>query len=221
MSLSWGEKAEIKEDILEQMATDRADIKQQARVNREKEVEIDSKAKVVNANLDAREAVFAVEKDTHEKKKAIIASTDEAEKALEAAQLKVSRVEDDLTHSRKMADLEIREQELIARENVIGQRLEEKNMAHEAAVDLAKVQAQMEAGANTIILKGELETHKAASVAKDEIIKHKDATIELLTETLKVTMGKLTQVDLKGVTIHVEAAKPQGKDGGKQEQKQN
>jgi hypothetical protein len=222
MALTWGQKAEIKEDILLEMAADRAYVKAQARVNKEREVEIDSKAKVINANLDAREAVFNVEKDTYQQTKDIAHSTEAAEKQLEAAQEKVSRVQEDLAHSHRMADLDIREQELVARENAVTNRLNEKDLSHAATVELVRMEERTAASSDNLRLQDEVATHKAASTAKDEIIKHKDATIDLLTETLKVTMGKLTQVDLKGVTIHVEAAKPAGKDNsGKQEQKQN
>jgi hypothetical protein len=45
---------------------------------------------------------------------------------------------------------------------------------------------------------------EARADAKDTIIASKDEEIVRLDQLLKVTMGKLTQIDVKGLTIHVE-----------------
>jgi hypothetical protein len=45
---------------------------------------------------------------------------------------------------------------------------------------------------------------EARADAKDTIIASKDEEITRLDQLLKVTMGKLTQIDVKGLTIHVE-----------------
>lgn len=209
MALSWGQKAEIKEEILEDLAQDRASVKAQKRINAEQAIEIDSRVKVVNANLDARESVFATEKNTHEKVKAITASVDEAQKVLEAKKLEVTN-----------AQLEIDKADIAHREAVVDKLLSEKDRAHIAHTEVVRMEERTTAASNGLALANRVAIAEAVASSKDTIIESQKGEIARLDELLKVTMGKLTQVDLKGITIHVEAAKAADKDS-QPEQKQN
>lgn len=211
MSLSWGERGKIKEDLLAEMDSERGQILTDRRTNREANADFDSRTKIANAELDTRIAVFEAKQSAADELKTIENSNKAAEDLLAEKKREIANV-----------GVENDKQDIMRREAELEKRLEEKDMAHEAAIGVVRAEAQAAGIANNNELTRQVARAEAVASAKDQIIESQKAEIARLDELLKVTMGKLTQVDLKGVTIHVEAAKPAGKDGGnsgKQEQK--
>ncbi len=68
--------------------------------------------------------------------------------------------------------------------------------------ELAKQSTKFTNESNAMLV--ELTQAKAEAKAKDIVIAAKETEIARLDELLKVTMSKLTQIDVKGLTIHVE-----------------
>lgn len=210
MGMSWGEKAEIKEELREELATERATVKATARELAEREAAYDSKWKVKEAQQATREAVFEAQKEALRQTTAIENSTKAAEDSLAAKSREVDNMQ-----------VSIDKEDITRRESELQKRLDEKDLTNEANLTVIRAEERAAGVKMNSELSQQLARAEANSLSKDSIIAHQKETIELLNETLKVTMGKLTQVDLKGITIHVEAAKPAVKPDGKQEQKTN
>lgn len=210
MAISWGARKEIEEEVKEQLAGDRAEVKKGKRLNQEREDELDYREK----RYEARKAV---DQEIFDNSKSIVAK-----------QVELERVKVDLDNQKAQAAFELEKADFeITKRNLANEQLNLKKTVDQAKSDYeaqAKVQV-MEATVdlnNTINnLRGDVAGFEAKLDAKDAIIASKDAEISRLDELLKVTMGKLTQIDIKGLNIHVEAAqpgkgnRPEGKPEGK------
>lgn len=206
--MSWGEKAEIKEELLEEFAEQRATNLANARRNSEDAAGFDSRKKIYDADLATRTTVF-------ETKQSVAAE-------IESIKDSTKSYDDTLTEKKRQvaeAQLAIDKADVEYRESQMDKLLSEKDRACKAQIEVAVINADIQSASKNLILQGQVQVAEANATAKDAIIESQKGEIERLDELLKVTMGKLTQVDLKGVTIHVEAAKPAGKDNTAQEKK--
>ncbi len=85
--------------------------------------------------------------------------------------------------------------------------LDQAKANYEAKVEVALMEQSVEHDKATTELYTRVAKAEAKVDAKDLVIASKDGEILRLDELLKVTMGKLTQIDVKGLTIHVENSK--------------
>ncbi len=85
--------------------------------------------------------------------------------------------------------------------------LDQAKANYEAKVEVALMEQSVEHDKATTELYTRVAKAEAKVDAKDIVIASKDGEILRLDELLKVTMGKLTQIDIKGLTIHVENSK--------------
>jgi hypothetical protein len=183
MSFSWSKKERLKNEGF-QNAQDQMTDREQAVIAREREVakraaELEAKGdriNILNANHDTLEVI-----------------TNQARFDLEKASFESDK-----------ADFEITKK-LVANDKLqIEKTLEQAKDDFEAQM---QVKLMEQAAAN---LETTINLHKQASLweseahAKEDIIKSKDQEITRLDELLKVTISKLTQIDVKGLTIHVE-----------------
>jgi len=105
-------------------------------------------------------------------------------------------------------DIEIQQKRLDAKEAGLDLQIQRLNDSHAAELLVKESEWKAQYGEKYRAALEVVETAKAESAAKDKIIASKDGEIARLDELLKVTMSKLTQIDVKGLTIHVENTKP-------------
>jgi hypothetical protein len=131
---------------------------------------------------------------------------------------RLNQVHDDLQSVTNQAKFELEKASFavekndfeITKANVANDKLQLEKMLDQAKTDFeAQMQVKvMEQAASNIEEKlgyqRKAAEWEAQARAKDLIIESKDQEIIRLDELLKVTMGKLTQIDVKGLTIHVE-----------------
>ena len=97
-------------------------------------------------------------------------------------------------------DIQIQKKLLNAKEQDLGAELKRKDDAHAAKLLVKESEWKAQYGEKYRAALEVVETAKAESAAKDKIIASKDGEIARLDELLKVTMSKLTQIDVKGIS---------------------
>ena len=187
----FGKLALYREEWMDSHKQEIASTKEQARKNAEDRADFVSQKKIANIEHSANVATFENQK-------------------------LIDKVQTDKELAARTAMLDAKERAIELRESTLQQEKELINTAHIHAVSMARLEEQKSAGDELLSIKRELETHKANTEAKDLIISHLKTEVEHWKEMTQVLAGKLTQVDLKGITIHVEAANPGDK---KQENK--
>lgn len=208
--MGWGERSEIKEDILEEFAQERAEIKKGKRQLEDDKADFALKRK----QAEAKEQVNAEILDDKER---FYVAKNETTEAIMKERFELQKVE----FANEKADFEITKKNLANEQLQIEGKLKQAKEEFESEMRVKLMEQAVEKEEEITGLKRAVASAEADSSAKDSIIATKDAEIARLDELLKVTMGKLTQIDIKGLNIHVEAAnapkgnKPEGKPEGK------
>jgi hypothetical protein len=208
--MGWGERAEIKEDILEEFAQERAEIKKGKRQLEDdkadfalKRKQAEAKEQVNSEILDDKERFYVAKNETTE--------------AMMKERFELQKIE----FANEKADFEITKKNLANEQLQMEGKLKQAKEEFESEMRVKLMEQAVDMQNKVDQAEVRAEVAEASSAAKDAIISSKDNEIARLDELLKVTMGKLTQIDIKGLNIHVEAAnapkgnKPEGKPEGK------
>jgi len=183
MSFSWSREERLKNEGF-QKAQDQMTDREQAVITREREL-----AKRA-AELEAKGDRINILNENHDD---IVVLTNQAKFDLEKASFESEKADFEITKKNLANDASLLQKKLDEKDRECQVRLD--NQASSLAVEYAKSTNELYDRA----IRGE-----AKADAKDAIIASKDQEITRLDELLKVTMGKLTQIDVKGLTIHVE-----------------
>lgn len=209
MALSWGYRREIEEEVKEQHASDRAQNKRTARELQDQSDELERRKVKFDADKQLQSDL-----DTQRKQ------LEAGELDLKKKQLEVDNFNKQSQFEKDKAKFELDKEVFEMEKSDMNRQISNAKEDTEVAVNKAVAEKEAEMIEKQSSLREQVESSKADSSAKDQVIEAKDSEIKRLDELLKVTMAKLTQIDIKGLTIHVDAASNQQKGGQKPEGKQ-
>ena len=176
---SWGERTEIRDDAKAQVRAELAD-----REENVTEREINQKKQQIDLNIQGykREQEVALNNN-------LIAQGAELEKT---------------SFKLEQARFEITKEQVASDKLQLQKTLDQAKSDFEAQLAVQLMDEHVKNAQTNNALYERAAKAEARADAKDTIIASKDEEIVRLDQLLKVTMGKLTQIDVKGLTIHVE-----------------
>jgi hypothetical protein len=176
---SWGERTEIRNDAKAQVRAELAD-----REENVTECEINQKKQQIDLNIQGykREQEVALNNN-------LIAQGAELEKT---------------SFKLEQARFEITKEQVASDKLQLQKTLDQAKSDFEAQLAVQLMDEHVKNAQGNIELYDRVARAEAKVDAKDTVIASKDEEIARLDQLLKVTMGKLTQIDVKGLTIHVE-----------------
>ena len=176
---SWGERTKIRNDAKAQVRAELAD-----REENVTEREINQKKQQIDLNIQGykREQEVALNNN-------LIAQGAELEKT---------------SFKLEQARFEITKEQVASDKLQLQKTLDQAKSDFEAQLAVQLMDEHVKNAQGNIELYDRVARAEAKVDAKDTVIASKDEEIARLDQLLKVTMGKLTQIDVKGLTIHVE-----------------
>ena len=183
MSFTWGQRSKIREEGF------------QAGIDSimEREVAVSEKERTQatrSIELEVRAERIAALNNNHDEL-AILTNQAKLELAQASFELEKSRFE--------MTKEQVANDALL-----LNKKLAEKDREWQVKFDTEAARAKAAYSNDSVAMVEQLMRANADSLSKDIIISSKDQEIARLDELLKVTMAKLTQIDIKGLSIHVE-----------------
>ena len=177
--LNWGEKTQIRNDAKAEVRADLA--------NREE--------LVTEREINQRKAQIDLDIKNYKREQEVVLNN---ELIAQGAELEKT------SFKLEQARFEITKEQVASDNLQVQKRLDQAKSDFEAQLAVQLMDEHVKNAQTNNELYDRVARAEARADAKDTIIASKDEEIARLDQLLKVTMGKLTQIDVKGLTIHVE-----------------